>query len=407
MTLQNYTNVLIQLTRDSKNDTAAQLLGLRSLAPLFLDASDTTRSLCEELENTSHLSKAVHRAVTSNMSHPRVVSIGLRILSHVANLLENASNDLIFKENVLPTCVQILQLHHTDIAAVRSALSLLNSVLAKSNESGIVRFQRIHLIGATLNTVLNQNIEDAPTVEFGLAASAFVGNYGGIHLTSTISNCIESHPTDIGVVRAGLSACCHLARTSAANRMSLIASGAFQYCRAILDLRPAHRDIVVQVGVLIGTLLKSKHGRKIMLRGGDANDRLIRLLAGSLPHVNDITKSWFPMLLRSVLTALTMMSLSSPNARSLLIDTCGILQLLDEFLQVKLPSIRLVLDVEMAQAAIKGELEDDARDRLFQELDNDGSMEFGQSSKLNKERGQVMKATRDHNGVVGMKLGSR
>ena len=405
MALEQYTNILIQLTRDSRNDTNAQLTGLTKLSSLFSDTSDATSAISLQLETQSHLTKAVHRAITSNMTIPRICSIGLRILSHMGHLNEDISKTLLFKENVLETAVETLRTHNGDVGAVRSALCLLTTVLGRANnESATIKFQRIHMIGSTLNAVLLQHIDDAPTVEWGLASCCFVGRYGGNDLPSTVICCIETHPTDLGVVRTGLSACCSLARTNESNRVSLIGCGAFDVARTCLDLRPAHREMTIIISSLIGYLLKSKLGRNSILRGD--NSRLVKLLAGCLPAQSDVQASWFPLCLRSVTTALTMVSLSSVAARTLLLD-CEVVEQLNEILELKLPNLRLRFDVEMALAAIKGELEEDAKERLFIDIDDNKTIEFGSSSRLNREKGQIMKTTKNHLGTIGMKMGTR
>ena len=132
----------------------------------------------------------------------------------------------------------------------------------------------------------------------------------------------------------------------------------------------------------------------------------MKLLAGCFPAQSDVQASWFPLCLRSVTTALTMVSLSSVAARTLLLD-CEVVEELNEILELKLPNLRLRFDVEMALAAIKGELEEDAKERLFIDIDDNKTIEFGSSSRLNREKGQIMKTTKNHLGTIGMKMGTR
>jgi hypothetical protein len=68
----------------------------------------------------------------------------------------------------------------------------------------------------------------------------------------------------------------------------------------------------------------------------------------------------------------------------------------------------LRFDIEFSLAAIRGELEKDAKDQLLKEMKegSDGTKLFAGALSLKEQRGKVMKPTRDHNGVVGMKMGS-
>ena len=413
-TLEHYTAVLTKMTRASRTDSAAQLLGLQCLAPLFSDKnleSLEREKVTEVLETVSHLTKAVHRAVTSNMSNARVASLGLRICAHICGLeaLQSTCEALIFKENIFDTAVEILRTHvnGNDVAVVRSSLCLLNTLLSRTSNSGIIKFQRIHQIGETLNNTIKQHIDDAPTVEWVLATSSYIGEQGGRGLPKSICMCMSTHPTDAGVVRSGLSACCSLARSSEMNRMVLLNSGCFSIVRSVLDLRPAHRDVVVSCSILICNLLRTTVGQQIFKT--DSDDRLVRLLAGCLPHTSELDySSSFTFTLRSVLTCLAMISLSSEPARHLLVDSCGVDSSIEKFLELKLPTVRLRFDIEFSLAAIRGELEKDAKDQLLKEMKegSDGTKLFAGALSLKEQRGKVMKPTRDHNGVVGMKMGS-
>ena len=423
-TLLKYHKLLVQMTRDSRNDSAAQLLHLQNLCHLFSDAliiqlENNYKAVLDKLERDCHFTKAVHRAIASNPAHPRVCSLGLRILAHMASIFPSTINaELIFQHDCLTTAVDVLRTHaSTDVSTLRSALCLLTTLLGCriNHSSAVIKFQRIPMIGPTLNTIIKQNMDDATTIEWGLAACSYVGNYGGRNLLETICQALSTHPTDLGIVRASLSALCSLARIKM-HQIVLIGCGIFKLIRSLLDLRPATRDVSIKACILITSLLQCEQGRESFMRNssigksgnrksiksGSNGERLVQLISDCLPSYGEIALSSFALSMRCVLNALTMIALSSDQARTLLMHRCQTADILEQFLELKLPTVRLRFDIEMALAAVNGEVEEEAKANLFKEMDNGGSGggDFNLSSSLKISRGQVMKPTKNQNGVI-------
>jgi hypothetical protein len=451
-----YQTILIDMTRASKSDTAAQLIGIKNLTSLFNSktANDTTsfpiEVIMRKLVQECHLTKAVHRSILNNSFHPRICSLGSRILANIVSM--HPIDHLIFQDNCLDTAVTILQTHDTDISAVRSALCLLSTLLSSkyttgSNEPATLRFQRTQSVGLLLNKIIKNNLDDAVTVEWAIAVCCYVGHYGGRNLPVTICSALSTHPTDVGIVRSSLAALCSLGEIKMNQEILILRCGIFKILRSILDLRPsATKDITIKVCILMTHLLTCKQGREALIRmknqnlnseeggeeghrqniedqedqedyeysnemyGGVTNgERLIISISECLPNYSEIELSYFSISLRSVLNALTMIALSSKQARYILMVRCRTIKILEGFLNLQLPTIRLRFDIEMALAAIKGEIETKTRESLLNSMRNGGNRSIRhESSTLNNSghRGQRMKPIRNNEGVIGMKLGS-
>ena len=231
-----YSNILVSMNRASSTDTDAQLAGIVALTSMFVADTIDLQTMVRVIEDECSLINTVHRAIVANPKQPRICSIGLRILSHVAHASYSLKQEII-QENGLESAVAVLKQHKGDVSAVRSSLCLLTVLLnsnRSNNPSAKIKFQRIPMIGVTLNTILKENIDDAPTVEWALAICSYVEHYGGRDLLSTICTAVSTHATDIAVIRSALSALCSLGKIPMNQHILVGSCGIFQLVRSIL-----------------------------------------------------------------------------------------------------------------------------------------------------------------------------
>lgn len=231
-----YSNILVSMNRESKTNADAQLAGIVALTSMFItDSTIDLQTMIHVIEDECSLINTVLRAILAT-KHPRICSLGLRILSHVAHASHSLKQEII-QENGLATAVAVLNQHKGDVSAVRSSLCLLTVLLnsnRSNNSSAKIKFQRIPMIGVLLNTILKDNIDDAPTVEWALAICSYVEHYGGRNLLSTICTAVSTHATDIGIIRSALSALCSLAKIPMNQHILVGSCGIFQLVRSIL-----------------------------------------------------------------------------------------------------------------------------------------------------------------------------
>jgi hypothetical protein len=232
-----YSNLLVSMNRESKTNADAQLAGIVALTSMFItDSTIDLQTMVHVIEDECSLINTVLRAIVANPKLPRICSLGLRILSHVAHASHSLKQEII-QENGLATAVAVLNQHKGDVSAVRSSLCLLTVLLnsnRSNNSSAKIKFQRIPMIGVLLNTILKDNIDDAPTVEWALAICSYVEHYGGRNLLSTICTAVSTHATDIGIIRSALSALCSLAKIPMNQHILVGSCGIFQLVRSIL-----------------------------------------------------------------------------------------------------------------------------------------------------------------------------
>ena len=146
-------------------------------------------------------------------------------------------------------------------------------------------------------------------------------------------------------------------------------------------------------------------------------ERLIVLIAECMPSYDTITNASFSINLRAVLNAITMIALSSKKAQYILTVRCGVVETLEQFLTLTLPSIRLRLDIEMALAAVNGEIENDTKEKLLSSMASGrgggggrGSGNFDSSGSLSvynnnkKNGGDQVTFIKNCDGVIGMRV---
>lgn len=232
-----YSNILTTMNRESKTNADAQLAGIVALTSMFItDSTIDLQTMVHVIEDECSLINTVHRAIVANPKLPRISSLGLRILSHVAHASHSLKQEII-QENGLATAVAVLNQHKGDVSAVRSSLCLLTVLLnsnRSNNSTAKIKFQRIPMIGVLLNTILKDNIDDAPTVEWALAICSYVEHYGGRNLLSTICTAVSTHATDIGIIRSALSALSSLGKIPMNQHILVGSCGIFQLVRSIL-----------------------------------------------------------------------------------------------------------------------------------------------------------------------------
>lgn len=156
--------------------------------------------------------------------------------------------------------------------------------------------------------------------------------------------------------------------------------------------------------------------QKEFFNGGVTNgERLIALIVECMPSYDTITNASFSINLRAVLNAITMIALSSKKAQYILTVRCGVVETLERFLALTLPSVRLRLDIEMALAAVNGEIENDTKENLLSSMASDrgggrGLGKFDSSGSLSvynnnkKNDGDQVTFIKNCDGVIGMRV---